>query len=165
VRDNLFEGANLTPKEARQTLEGMCIAQREMNFFKPIAPEEMAIEKDNLAQHAIRRQDVERRKKEANDAFNAEIKELSKHFDETLEVIKTGGVNVEEEVFDIPDFETRQIVTRDENGSYIQARPMTPEERQRNLGHDLAYANAILMKPMPPKDDDFPAEETDEDNK
>jgi len=138
-KQNLFEGENLNPKESRDILEGMCIAKREMNFFKPITPEEMNVEKDNLSQHAIRRQDAQLRKKEAMKEFDAEIKNLDKHFDETLHVIKTGGVNVEEEVFDVPDMQSRSINTYDSNGSWISGRPMTPEERQRDLGHDLLH--------------------------
>lgn len=161
MKGNLFEGYNLSPQEVRDTLESLCVGRKDMNFFKPITTEEMALEKDNLSQHAIRRQDAERRKKAAMDEFNEEIKALNKHFDETLEVIKTGGVNVDEEVYDVPNYDSRSIDTYDSNGGWITSRPMTPDERQRNLGQDLSYAASVLSKPRetPPPADQEPAEQ------
>lgn len=139
MKHNLFEGEGLTPQQVRENLEGMCTGKREMNFFKSLTADELNVEKDNLSQHAIRIQAVKEEKKRIDEDFKDRLKKLDNHFFETLDVIKTGGVAVEEHVYEVPDYESRMMNFYDCNGILVNSRPMTPEERQRDLVRDSMF--------------------------
>lgn len=136
MKNNLFEGENLSPAQIKDNLVGMALGTKEMSFLKQLTKEELDLEKDNLAQVAIRQAALEEEKKAVMDQFNDKAKKLKLHFVETLNAIKTGGTMVEEVVYMVPDYETRMMNMFDENANLVQSRPMTADERQRDLSRD-----------------------------
>lgn len=138
-KQRLFEGEALSPQEIKDNLEAMCTGKKEMNFSKQLTPEELGAEKDNLVQHAVRLRALEAEKKAFNEQHSLKEKAQKQHFNETLDVIKSGVVSVDEEVYEVPDYTNRMMNFYDCNGVFVSGRPMTPDERQRDLERDVMH--------------------------
>lgn len=130
LEQKLFHGE--TNREAmKTTLQGQAYKIVKDQFYpKPLTPEELTIYKDTLADLSVKKNNLvvefEKKKEEHKEA----IKPLDRQYNEAREAIKTKSVQVEGDIYLIPDMDNKIMGLYDGEGNLIGARPFLPEERQ-----------------------------------
>jgi hypothetical protein len=135
MKPNLFADVNepLNEREMEQNLRGMAYSVEEGSYLKPFSDEEMAEAKGQLSEISIRRAVLEDQYKKIADEFKSKIKNESNQFKETLMNIKQRGVMVDADLFLIDDQENKVMDYYAPDGTWIQNRPLRPNERQLSI--------------------------------
>ena len=92
-----FLGQEIPEKDRWQFLQDNADAVEEIGYTHRFTPDELAQKKESLAETSIQINDIEIEKKEAMEAFKAELKPLNERKQELLENIKKGSEYVENE--------------------------------------------------------------------
>lgn len=86
-----FLGQEIPEKDRWQFLQDNADAVEEIGYTHRFTPDELAQKKESLAETSIQINDIEIEKKEAMEAFKAELKPLNERKQELLENIKKGS--------------------------------------------------------------------------
>ncbi len=122
------------PKEViEDTLESLCSTTETMSYTRQLTDEEYSKAKDDLAQTAIKQSIIQKEFDQIKEDFNAKSNPLKKKFAAQLEIIRTKSVQVEGDVYHIPNHETSMINYVSPDGIILSSRPMLPEERQLRI--------------------------------
>ena len=90
-----FLGQEIPEKDRWQFLQDNADAVEKIGYTHRFTPDELAQKKESLAETSIQINDIEIEKKEAMEAFKAELKPLNERKQELLENIKKGSEYVE----------------------------------------------------------------------
>lgn len=129
-----FLGQEISSGEAReQYLQANCFGTEEKGYMKQFTPEELAEMKSALAELSIKINDIETEKKLVVDEFKERLKPLGNAFGETLTNIKNKAEYVTENTYKFLYEDERMVGYFSKDGVLVEARPMRPEEMQRDM--------------------------------
>ena len=119
-----FLGQEIPEKDRWQFLQDNADAVEEIGYTHRFTPDETSIQIN----------DIEIEKKEAMEAFKAELKPLNERKQELLENIKKGSEYVEhEECVKILYHEEKMAGYYNKLGELVYSRPIMPQEMQRTI--------------------------------
>ena len=148
-----FLGQEIPEKDRWQFLQDNADAVEEIGYTHRFTPDELAQKKESLAETSIQINDYQLKpitdvdffpildrviheieKKEAMEAFKAELKPLNERKQELLENIKKGSEYVEnEECVKILYHEEKMAGYYNKLGELVYSRPIMPQEMQRTI--------------------------------
>ena len=129
-----FLGQEIPEKDRWQFLQDNADAVEEIGYTHRFTPDELAQKKESLAETSTQINDIEIEKKEAMEAFKAELKPLNERKQELLENIKKGSEYVEnEECVKILYHEEKMAGYYNKLGELVYSRPIMPQEMQRTI--------------------------------
>ena len=129
-----FLGQEIPEKDRWQFLQDNADAVEEIGYTHRFTPDELAQKKESLAETSIQINDIEIEKKEAMEAFKAELKPLNERKQELLENIKKASEYVEhEECVKILYHEEKMAGYYNKLGELVYSRPIMPQEMQRTI--------------------------------
>lgn len=129
-----FLGQEIPEKERWQFLQDNADAVEEIGYTHRFTPDELAQKKESLAETSIKINDIEIEKKEAMEAFKAELKPLNEKKQKLLENIKKGSEYVKnEECVKILYHEEKMAGYYNKLGELVYSRPIMPQEMQRTI--------------------------------
>lgn len=129
-----FLGHEIPEKDRWQFLLDNADAVEEIGYTHRFTPEELAQKKESLAETSIKINDIETEKKEAMEAFKAELKPLNERKQELLENIKKGSEYVKnEECVKILVHEEKTAGYYNKLGVLVYSRPIMPQEMQKTI--------------------------------
>lgn len=129
-----FLGQEIPEKDRWQFLQDNADAVEEIGYTHRFTPDELAQKKEFLAETSIQINDIEMEKKEAMEAFKAELKPLNERKQELLENIKKGSEYVEnEECAKILVHEEKMVGYYNRLGELVYSRPIMPQEMQKTI--------------------------------
>ena len=129
-----FLGQEIPEKDRWQFLQDNADSVEKIGYTHRFTPEELAQKKESLAEISIKINDIEIEKKEAMEAFKAELKPLNEHKKELLDNIKEGSEYREnEECAKILDHEEKMAGFYNSLGELAYSRPIMPQEMQKTM--------------------------------
>jgi len=132
---DIYDLKNLPEEDRKSVLESESIAIEEHAYMKPLTPDELAIQKDNLAQDSIMKAMIEDEFAEIKSEYKDKLDPLKNSIHDTIEAIKNKAVEVKGKVYKMPDFDNRMIHVVDPLGNVLSSRRMLPEENQRRMSY------------------------------
>lgn len=122
-----------SPVKRLEFLKSNCFGIEEKGYMKQFGADTMTEMKDELADVSIEANEIEINKKVAMDDFKEQLKPLNGRISTLLDNIKKKAEYVTEDTFKMVYESERMIGYFNANGDLIEARPMRPEEMQRNM--------------------------------
>jgi hypothetical protein len=119
--------------ERIEFLESNCFGKEEKAYMKQFTPDEMLQMKDELAEASIAINEIDIRKKEIMDAFKLELQPLETQRKQLLKGLKEKAELVNEQCFKFIFEDERMVGFYNEDGALIEARPIRPEDGQRDM--------------------------------
>ena len=123
--------ADMSPKDIKDNLEGICYGKEEGNYTRRLSEDEIVVAKSDLAENSIKIAKVNDEKKEKMDEFKDKLKPLDLKQKELLDAIKYRTIRKEGVLYLLEDPENNLMHKVDNRGIVVESRPMLPEERQR----------------------------------
>ncbi len=129
----------------KDNLEGLAIKiENDVEYFKPLTPEENTILKDTLAECSIKQVALLRKFEMLKEEHKNMLAPLKQQWDEVVNDLRNQTSRVEAgKLYQIADEDTKQIGYYDETGCLIKMRTMLPEERKMLK---LDVADTIIRK-------------------
>lgn len=103
-------------------------------YRRDLTEEEIAEARTNFAQKHLEIAELERQKKEFDEAYKKKMKPLKASAAVELAKVKTRFEFVEGTVYELQNFEGNTIDIYNEDGIVIESRPMRATERQMRIG-------------------------------
>lgn len=123
--------ANLDQRQ--EYLNSVCDGTESVSYTRIFTPEELAEQRENLAEANIMLDDIENTKKQALADFKEKAKPYEEMRKEAISNLRTKSEVVTEECFKILDEDTKTIGFYNANGDLVSSRPAFPNELQRKL--------------------------------
>lgn len=137
MKQELMESfAGMTAREIKDTLEGMCETGEEMQIRRELLPEERTKMEQELATKSINCAILKERFETAKQLYKTESTPLNQRNDEIIKSLRANAIEIEGMVYSVADQDSSQMLSFDENGNFLQSRPLLPEERQRSIAVD-----------------------------
>ncbi len=122
------------PVEAReQMLRDNCDQIVERSYTRKFDQEEINERRADLANVAIQKADLEQSLAEIRADYKGKIKPLEERIVKLRDELKAGGDWIKGDCFKFVDEEEKMVGFYSPEGYLLEQRPMTPEERQRNI--------------------------------
>ena len=127
-----------TPIEQReQILRDSCDQIIERSYTRKFGQNEIDERRVDLTNVIIKIADLEQELAEIRADYKGKIKPLNERIAKLREEIKAGGEWTKTDCFKFVDEEEKQVGIYSPEGYLLEQRPMTPEERQRNVFREL----------------------------
>lgn len=104
-----------------------------VSYSKVFSPEELAKQREDLTDAAIKLADIEEQKKEANAHFKELMKPLEQKKAVAIKNLKDKAMVVEEDCYKFFDEETKMIGFYNKEGDLVSSRPAFPDELQTTI--------------------------------
>lgn len=104
-----------------------------VSYSKAFSPEELAKQREDLTDAAIKLADIEEQKKEANAHFKELMKPLEQKKAVAIKNLKDKAMVVEEDCYKFFDEETKMIGFYNKEGDLVSSRPAFPDELQKTI--------------------------------
>lgn len=104
-----------------------------VSYSKAFSPEELAKQREDLTDAAIKLADIEEQKKEANAHFKELMKPLEQKKAVAIKNLKDKAMVVEEDCYKFFDEETKMIGFYNKEGDLVSSRPAFPDELQTTI--------------------------------
>ena len=122
------------PEEKReQFLKDNCDDIQEVSYSKSFSPEELAKQREDLTDAAIKLADIEDERKEANAHYKEMMKPLQQKKAMAIENLKKKAMTVTEDCFKFFDEESKMIGFYNKQGDLVSSRPAFPDELQKTI--------------------------------
>lgn len=121
--DTAIERLNFMESQADETLQGY-------RYERSLTEEELEAERLNFIDKSIALSNLEFEKAEAMAEFNRKIKELKQEATKSIDLIRTGRIEVVETVYQIADVGAQKVFLYNQFGDPILSRPFTSSERK-----------------------------------
>jgi hypothetical protein len=131
--NNIERLKTLSAEDRKSVLEAEAIAVEEGKYEKPLTPDELAIQKDTLAELSINQAIILDEFAEVKQEFKSKLEPIKEEISTALRAIKYKSIQVEGRLYKMADFDDQMIHKVDELGNVIHSRKMLPEERQFRL--------------------------------
>lgn len=128
--------SDMTAKEIKDTLEGMCEKGEEMQITRQLLPEEKTMLQQELANTCISKALLDNQFEKVKQHHKTETTPLKLRIGEVVEQLGSNSFQLEGMVYSVADQEAGEMLSFDETGNYLQSRPLLPEERQRSVAVD-----------------------------
>jgi len=122
-QDSAIDRIAFMQSQADETLPGY-------RYERALNEEELEAERAEFIDVSIELSNVEFEKAEAMAEFNRRIKELKNKASTSIDLIRTGRMEVVEDVYQIADITERKVVLYNQWGDPILSRPFTGTERK-----------------------------------
>jgi len=119
----------------KQILRDTCVKAKQFTYPKTFTPEEMTLKKDELSQHDIKLEILEKEKKQTVEGMNKGIKEVKTERSYTLNCVRTGMEEVTEQVYLLDDQESGNMGFYNQDGELVYTRLLLKEERQLRMNN------------------------------
>lgn len=113
----------------RDNLEALAVETEEMTITRSLTPEERTKLQQNLSSIAIKRSILEDALDKIKQEYKNELDPLKIEFGITVKSLRTGVLEVEGTVYQIPNHEEGMMGYYDSYGNLINSRPLMPEEK------------------------------------
>lgn len=104
-----------------------------VSYSKAFSPEELAKQREDLTDAAIKLADIEEQKKEANAHFKELMKPLEQKKAVAIKNLKDKAMVVEEDCYKFFDEETKMVGFYNKEGDLVSSRPAFPDELQTTI--------------------------------
>lgn len=104
-----------------------------VSYSKTFTPEELAKQREDLTDAAIKLADIEEQKKEANAHFKELMKPLEQKKAVAIKNLKDKAMFVEEDCYKFFDEETKMVGFYNKEGDLVSSRPAFPDELQKTI--------------------------------
>lgn len=104
-----------------------------VSYSKAFSPEELAKQREDLTDAAIKLADIEEQKKEANAHFKELMKPLEQKKAVAIKNLKDKAMTVEEDCYKFFDEETKMVGFYNKEGDLVSSRPAFPDELQTTI--------------------------------
>lgn len=104
-----------------------------VSYSKAFSPEELAKQREDLTDAAIKLADIEEQKKEANAHFKELMKPLEQKKAVAIKNLKDKAMVVEEDCYKFFDEESKMIGFYNKQGDLVSSRPAFPDELQKTI--------------------------------
>lgn len=104
-----------------------------VSYSKAFSPEELAKQREDLTDAAIKLADIEEQKKEANAHFKELMKPLEQKKAVAIKNLKDKAMVVEEDCYKFFDEETKMVGFYNKEGDLVSSRPAFPDELQKTI--------------------------------
>lgn len=104
-----------------------------VSYSKTFTPEELAKQREDLTDAAIKLADIEEQKKEANAHFKELMKPLEQKKAVAIRNLKDKAMFVEEDCYKFFDEETKMVGFYNKEGDLVSSRPAFPDELQKTI--------------------------------
>lgn len=122
------------PEEQREKfLQDNCDDIQEVSYSKSFSPEELAKQREDLTDAAIKLADIEDERKEANAHYKEMMKPLQQKKAVAIENLKKKAMTVTEDCFKFFDEESKMIGFYNKQGDLVSSRPAFPDELQKTI--------------------------------
>lgn len=123
-----------TPVESReQILRDSCDQIVERCYTRKFDQTQVNERRSELADVSIQLKELDDQLSEVKAGFKARIKPLLERKGKILDELKAGGEWIKGDVFKFVDFDEGKTAFYSPEGYKLEERPITPEERQRNV--------------------------------
>lgn len=123
-----------TPVESReQILRDSCDQIVERCYTRKFDQTKLNERRSELADVSIQLKELDDQLSEVKAGFKARIKPLLERKGKILDELKAGGEWIKGDVFKFVDFDEGKTAFYSPEGYKLEERPITPEERQRNV--------------------------------
>lgn len=126
-------GQDIPERDRFDFLKDNSDAVEEINYTRRFTPEELAQQKEMLAETSIKINDIEVEKKEVMDEYKDRLKPLNENKQELLGKIKAGSEQVNEDCVKILYHEERMAGYYNKLGELVYSRPIMPQEMQKTI--------------------------------
>ena len=124
---------HLPADERKWMLRENAVKIEQGSYYKPLAEDEKAANKDKLSENMQSVEDLEEQKKAFMDELNANLKSIKTANKSLLYQLRTGQKQCTGEQYMIPDHESGMMHIYDEDGELISSRRLRPDERQARI--------------------------------
>ena len=126
-------GKNYSKEAREQYLRQICDGTESVSYTRIFTPEELAEQRENLAEANIMLDDIENTKRQALADFKEKAKPYEEMRKEAISNLRTKSEVVTEECFKVLDEDTKTIGFYNANGDLVSSRPAFQSELQRKL--------------------------------
>lgn len=119
----------LTPQERLRILESNYKSEN-MNYQKPLTPDEVETRQAGLSKNSIKLFEHNEDLKKIKEDFKKKMEPLVTENYVFIKELKTGHMEVNGEVFMVPDYDSNMMEFIDPAGEMVFSRRLLPEERQ-----------------------------------
>lgn len=137
--DPSFE--RMTQEEIQDNLESICYEVVEEEYTKNLTESELNERKTELAEVSIKIAALEAEKKDLMDLMKQKMKQPKQEKEEVLDVIKFRSERRTGKLYKIDDQEAGIMYFFEASGQCVNARPMTPNEKQTKIKQLKAVGN------------------------
>jgi hypothetical protein len=120
----------LESHEIESVLSGEAVVVEVMSYARPLTRDEIATFKDDLTQICIRRAQYEKELEDVKSDYKLKLDPLKKLLSSTIEALKNETIQVDDDVYQIPDYESGVMLYVDNSGYLINQRPLLDSERK-----------------------------------
>lgn len=110
-------------------------------YYKRLSQEEIDGRQHELAINSIKKFKLDEELKSVKEGFKAQTEPLVDRNKELMREIDTGHAEVKGELFFVPDYDEKVMITYDANGDFVSSRRLRPEEQQQKLQFMRPAAN------------------------
>lgn len=125
--------SQMDPKEVFDNLQGISYHYEDTVYNRKLTEEELTVKRFDLAETSIEISKIEQKKKDAMDAFKAQLKEPNIEKNQLLKDINMKSVEEEGTLFYCDDQEEGVMYIIDQQGVCIDSRPLRAKERQTKM--------------------------------
>lgn len=130
-------GKDIALEERKQFLEDNCDAVQEVTYSRAFEPEELALQREQLTDAAIKIADIEEEKKEVMDGFKERLKPLQAQKDEAIKALRDKSRTVTEKCYKFLDEETKMVGFYNKEGNLVSSRPAFAKELEKTIQMEL----------------------------
>lgn len=102
-------------------------------YYKQLSQDEIDSRQHDLAVNSIKKFKLDEELKEIKGDFKAQTDPLVERNKELMHEIDTGQAEVKGELFFVPDYDEKLMITYDSNGDFVSSRRLRPEEQQQRI--------------------------------
>ncbi len=128
-------------EQREQVLRDNCDQIMERSYTRKFDQAEINEKRADLVNVSIQMQELEQELAEFRATIKGKIKPLSERYGKILDELKSGGEWIKGDCYKFVDDEEKMVAIYTPEGYKIEERPMTQEERQRNVFRALRPSN------------------------
>lgn len=110
-------------------------------YYKQLSQDEIDMRQHELAVNSIKKFKLDEELKEIKGDFKAQTEPLVARNNELMHEIDTGQAEVKGELFFVPEYDEKLMITYDGNGEFVSSRRLRPEEQQQRISFLKPAAN------------------------
>lgn len=110
-------------------------------YYKQLTQDEIDSRQHDLSHNSIKKFKLDEELKGIKADFKKQTDKLVEKNLELMREIDTGQAEVSGELFFVPDYDERLMITYDEKGEFVSSRRLRPEEQQQRLSFLKPAAN------------------------
>lgn len=132
---DIYRLKDLSQADRRAVLDSEAATITEQDYMRPLADEELAALKSDLAQACVQKGFIDNEFSDVKADFKARLKPINSSINTAIMCLTSRMKNEQGKVYMVPDHDHNMMHSVTEQGDVLNSRPMRPEERQLRLSH------------------------------